>query len=158
MSAGAEDAPGPDQAEGANGPITNADELLFRQVHPNLYHGGAVASSAFLPTEDDQGQMSVDRSSRTTPKASFDLYRESGRASAAVYGVTVGELNAEGISCHPDPRPATHTSKANAAHAYADFTDIGTNQRKRKAQRLRTSAVSRGQLYRQLESAARQSR
>jgi len=147
MNAGEEGVHVPDQAPVTTGPIGNADELMFRQVHPSLHDGGAVASSAFLPTEEDHGQMSVDRSSKTTPKGSFDLYRENGGASDAVYGITVGELNAEGIPCHSDSLPAIGTSKANPAHAYADYNGIGTNQRKKKAQRLRTGAVKRGQLH-----------
>lgn len=147
MSAGEEKAPVLDQASVATGPIRPADEIMLRQVHPSLYQGGAVASSAFLPTEADQGQMSVDRSSLATPKASFDLYSENGRASAAVYGVTVGEFNTEDITCHPDPLPASEKQRANPAHAYADYNGIGTNKRKQKAQRLRTIAVRRGQLH-----------
>ena len=130
-----------------NAPIANTDEILFRQIHPVLYESGAVASSAFMPTENDRGNMSIDRGSLTTPKASFDLYRENGRQSAAVYGVSVGEFAAEGIPCHPDPIPATENLKANPAHAYADYNAIGTNQRRKKAQRLRTAALRRGLLH-----------
>ena len=147
MSAGEKDAPVPDQTPIAIGPIEDADEIMFRQVHPDLYQGGAVASSAFLPTADDQGQLSVDRSTVTTPEAAIHLYRENGRASAAVYGLKVGEFDTEGIPCHPDPLPATEMLKPNPAHAYADYSGIGTSKRKQKAQRLRTIAVRRGQLH-----------
>ena len=147
MSAGDGDAPELDEKTAASGPISNAEEIMFRQVHPILYLAGVVASSAFLPTEDDQGQMSVDRGSLTTPKASFDLYRENGRQSAAVYGVSVGEFTVEGIPCQPDPLPATENLKANLAHAYADYNGIGTTQRRKKAQRLRTAALRRGLLH-----------
>jgi hypothetical protein len=147
MSAGNEDASEFVEKTAVSDPISNADEIMFRQVHPTLYQAGAVASSAFMPTEDDQGQMSVDRESLTTPKASFDLYRENGRQSAAVYGVSVGEFTAEGIPCQADPLPATENLKANPAHAYADYEGIGTNQRRKKAQRLRTTALRRGLLH-----------
>ena len=147
MSAGDEDRPESAEKPAAEGPISNPDEIMLRQVHPELYQAGAVASSAFIPTESDQGQLSVDRESLTTPKASFDLYRENGRESAAVYGVSVGEFTAEGILCKPDPLPATENLKANPAHAYADYNGVGTNQRKKKAQRLRTAALQRGILH-----------
>ena len=52
MSAGDEDAPGPTEKTAASAPISNADEIMFRQVHPILYQDGAVASSAFMPTVD----------------------------------------------------------------------------------------------------------
>jgi hypothetical protein len=147
MSGGDEDVPEPTAYTASSGPISNMDEIMFRQVRPILYQAGAVASSAFMPTEDDQGQLSVDRGSLTTPKASFDLYRENGRQSAAVYGVSVGEFVVEGIPCQPDPLPATENLKANPAHAYADYSGIGTNQRRKKAQRLRTAALRRGLLH-----------
>lgn len=146
MSSG-DKGPAFDQADVATGSIKSKDEVMLRQVHPNLYQAGAVASSAFLPTEADRGRLSVDRSSLTTPKGSFDLYRENGRASAAVFGVTVGEFNSENIECHPDPLLATEKLKANPAHAYADYGGIGTSKRRQKAQRLRTIAVGRGQLH-----------
>ena len=92
--------------------------------------------------------MSVDRESLTTPKASFDLYRENEPwQSAAVYGVSVGEFTAEGIPCKPDPLPATENLKANPSHAYADYNGVGTNQRRKKAQRLRTAALRKGILH-----------
>ncbi len=147
MSARDEDAAEPAKGTIASSPISDADEIMFRQVHPILYQAGAVASSAFMPTEDDQGHLPVDRGSLTTPKASLDLYRANGRQSAAVYGVSVGEFTVEGIPCQPDPVPATPNLKANPAHAYADYNGIGTSQRKKKAQRLRTVALRRGLLH-----------
>ena len=120
---------------------------MFRQVHPILFQAGTVASSAFMPTEDDQGHLPVGRGSLTTPRASFDLYRENGRQSAAVFGIGVGEFTAEGIPCLPDPLPATENLKANPAHAFADYNEVGTNQRKKKAQRPRTVALRRGLLH-----------
>lgn len=147
MSAGDEVRPGSTEMPAAMGAISKLDEIMLRQIHPILYEAGAVASSAFIPTESDQGQLSVDRGSLTTPKASFELYRENGRQSAAVYGVSVGEFTAEGIPCKPDPLPATENLKANPAHAYADYNGVGTNQRRKKAQRLRTAALRRGILH-----------
>jgi hypothetical protein len=147
MSAGDEDASDLAEKTAASGPLSNADEIMLRQVHPILCQSGEVASSVFRPSEDDQGQMSVDRGSLTTPKASFDLYRENGRQSAAVYGVSVGEFTSEDIPCHPDPISATQDLKANPAHAYADYNGIGTNQRRKKAQRVRTAALRRGRLH-----------
>jgi hypothetical protein len=147
MSASPEGSPNFAEMVDASSPIDDADEIMFRQVHPILCQAGTVASSAFMPTEDDQGQMSMDRGSLTTPKASFDLYRENGRQSAAVYGVSVGEFTTENIACLPDPLPATAKLKANPAHAYADYNGIGTNQRKKKAQRLRAAALRRGLLH-----------
>ena len=80
MTAGDEDTPEPAEKPTALGPISKTNEIMFRQIHPILYEAGVVASSAFMPTESVQGQLPVDRESLTTPKASFDLYRENGLA------------------------------------------------------------------------------
>lgn len=144
MNADGEDAPGPETGTR----IMDDDEVLFRQVHPDLYLDGTLASSAFQPTAADKGQLSVDRSSLTNPAASFDLYVGNGLKSRAVYGVSVGQFGAEGIPCHSDPVAATAELKANPAHAYADYTGIATPKaEKKKAQRLRDKAVGRGRLH-----------
>ena len=42
--------------------------MLFRQVHPSQLQGGVLSSAIFIPTPDDEDQLSVDRSSMTTAK------------------------------------------------------------------------------------------
>jgi len=66
--------------------LIDHDEVLLRQIHPSLYLDGKIASTAFMPTADDKGELSVDRSSLTTAVASFDLYVANGRESVAAYG------------------------------------------------------------------------
>jgi hypothetical protein len=149
MSGSDQDAPGTDApAAGTDTLLTDGGEVLLRQIHPNLYLDGKIASTAFMPTADDKGELSVDRSSLTTPVASFDLYVANGRESVAVYGVSVGQFEAQGIPCHSDPLPETDKLKANPAHAYADFKGIETPKKQRQAaQRLRDRAVERSCLY-----------
>jgi hypothetical protein len=147
MTAESGEVPGTEEIPPAPKPLQQADEILFRQIHPNFLQEGVISSATFLPTANDQGELSVDRSSVTTAAASFNLYVGNGRASVAVCGLTVGEFGKEGLPCHPDPLGATETLKANPAHAYADFNGVGTNQRKKMAQRLRTVAAGRGILH-----------
>ena len=149
MSSVDQDASGVDAIARKTGTqLKNGDEVLLRQIHPNLYLDGKIASTAFMPTADDNGELSVDRSSLTTPIASYRLYVENGRTSAAVYGVSVKQFEDQGISCHSDPLPETDDLKANPAHAYADFKGIENfKKQKRVAQRLRDQAVERGRLY-----------
>ena len=130
------------------GPIGTSEELLFRQIHPTQLQGGVLSSAIFVPTPDDDDHLSVDRSSVTSAKESFELFTRNGLSSVAVCGVTVGEFGKEGLPCHPDPLPATEMLEANPAHAYADYTGAtGTNKRKKLAQRLRTVAADRGTLH-----------
>lgn len=128
--------------------LIDHDEVLLRQIHPSLYLDGKIASTAFMPTADDKGELSVDRSSLTTAVASFDLYVANGRESVAAYGVSVEQFEAERVHCHSDPLPETDKSKANPAHAYADFKGIEVLKKQKKtAQRLRDHAVERGCLH-----------
>jgi hypothetical protein len=127
--------------------LQNEEEILFRQIHPNFYENGHPSSSPFVPSAKDGNQMSVDRSSLTTAAGSFDLYTGNGYQSVAVFGVTVGECGVCGLPCHPDPLGATETRKANPAHAYVDYSAIGSNAGKKIAKRLRNDAVKRGRLH-----------
>jgi hypothetical protein len=127
-------------------PLTDSEELLFRQIHPSFFENGLPSSQAFRPTKKDNNKLSVDRSSLTTAKAAFELFVESGYESAAVYGLKVGEFAAERLPSYPDPLKADG-KPANPAHAFADFSAFGTNQQKNIAKRLRTKATGKGCVF-----------
>lgn len=128
-------------------PLTDNNEVLYRQIHPDLLDGDVPASSNFVPKPSDNNELSVDRSSITTADAAFTLYTSGGYRSVAVYGVTVGEFHGEGIPCREDPVPQTPSTRANPAHAVADFTEHTANQQKKVAKRLKQKAIARGKLY-----------
>jgi hypothetical protein len=130
-------------------PLDDGEEVLLRQIHPDFYDNNYPSSTPFAPSAKDDNKLSVDRSSLTTPAESHALFTGNGFRSAAVYGVSVGEFNAEGISCHPDPLEANDKLAANPAHAYADFSTYTKQQSKNIAKRLRNNAVKRGPLYQQ---------
>ncbi len=127
--------------------LEDSDEVLLRQIHPNFYDDNHPASPQFAPTPKDQGKLSVDRSAITTAGAAHVLFIGNGFASAAVYGVSVGEFGAERLPCHADPLKAEGTLAANPAHAYADFSAATVNESKKIAKRLRNIAVKRGRLH-----------
>jgi hypothetical protein len=127
--------------------LKNADEVLYRQIHPDLLDANVPASSNFKPKASDSNQLSLDRSSLSTPKGAFDLYVDNGKKSAAVFGLSVGEFRIENIECFEDPIPATPTTKANLAHAIADFSPHTKSQHEKIAKRLKQKAIQRGKLY-----------
>lgn len=129
-------------------PLSDAAEVLFRQIHPDLFDGDQPASSAFLPSPGDQDQLSTDRSSLTTAKDAYELYVGNSRKSVGTFGVTVGEFGEQGLSCFADPVCSGGTITANPAHARVDFGSLGTNQQRKVAKRLKKAAVSRGILHR----------
>ncbi len=130
-----------------SGPMTNGAEVLFRQAHPELIHGGEPASSVFVPKASDDGMLSVDRSALTTAKASYDLYVANGFRSAATYGVTVAEFGTHGLPCTPDPIKDVPGQKDNAAHALVDYTAFNPTQQKKIGKRVKTAALTRGVLH-----------
>ena len=127
--------------------LSDEAEVLYRQIHPNFMQDGQPSSDRFRPSELDEGQLSLDRASMTTPADSHGLYTENGYASAAVFGVSVGEFGAESINCLSDPLKATEKQKANPAHALADYNGHEAKKHKTIAKRLKQKAVARGQLH-----------
>lgn len=127
--------------------LVDGAEVLFRQVHPDLMQDGEPASSAFRPKEADENMLSVDRGALTTPQGAFDLFTANGFTSAAVYGVSVGEFETNGIVCEEDPLVVTDQLAANPAHALASFDGHGNNKQKTLAKRIKLAAVARGLLY-----------
>lgn len=128
-------------------PLTNADEVLFRQIHPNCIHNGEPASDRFKPQPNDAGLMSVDRGSLTDAASSHALYTSTGNQSGAVYGVTVGEFGDEVVECRDDPLEATEDTPANPAHALADYTPHEEKKWKLISKRLTQKAKARGRLH-----------
>lgn len=128
-------------------PLTDAAEVLFRQIHPNFLHNGEPASDRFKPYPNDSGMMSVDRASLTTAAASHRLYTSNGFQSAAVFGVSVEEFGAENVPCRDDPLAATESTLANPAHALADYNSHDDKKQKNISKRLKRKAVARGQLH-----------
>ena len=130
-----------------SGPIDDREEVLFRQIHPNFYDNNYPGSGQFAPSPKDENKLSVDRSTLTTPATSHRLFTGNGFQSSAVYSVTVGEFDSEGLPCHPDPLKAEGVQQANPTHAYADYLAFNVSQGKKIAKRLGNIAVKRGRLH-----------
>lgn len=127
--------------------LTNPAEILFRQIHPDLMQDGVPASSGFRPSESDKDMLSVDRSSLTSPSAAHTLYTANGLASEAVFGVSVGEFQDNGLPCQEDPIVASAGTAANPAHALASFVGHTVSKQKTLAKKIKRVAVARGVLH-----------
>jgi hypothetical protein len=128
--------------------LTDEDEILFRQIHPSFVEkDGQPSSQPFHPMDKDDNKLSVDRSTITDAAAAFGLYIANGHKSAAVYGLSVGEFEEYNLPCVSDPLEATDHQASNPAHAYADFSQHGTNKQKTLAKRLKVKALARGRLH-----------
>jgi hypothetical protein len=58
-------------AETAERRLDDADELLYRQVHPQWIVDGEPSSQAFKPTKKDEGMLSIALGSQTTAEDAF---------------------------------------------------------------------------------------
>lgn len=105
--------------------LTDADEILYRQVHPAWIRDGRVTSQAFRPTKKDEDRLSTARSSLTSAEGAFQLHT-SGRelASAGSWGVTVGECNKQSLPCVPDPTTSPPEKVPDPAHCYVNFKGL----------------------------------
>ena len=122
-------------------------EDLFRHIHPEQYDKcNDPTSQAFLPTKKDADRLSVDRASLTTAETSLKLFRKNGGTADEVYALTVGQFRANGIPCVGDPIEG-NGKLPNQAHAYADFGEYGSGQKRNKARRLKEAAIARGKVY-----------
>jgi hypothetical protein len=128
-------------------PLTDPKEVLFRQIHPNSYADGRLASDRFRPQPSDDGLMSVDRGALTTAEASNLLFTTSGRQSAAVFGISVEEFSSESLNCSDDPLEADGDWPANPAHAVVDYNSLDCKKWKNISKRLTQKAIARGRLY-----------
>lgn len=137
-----------------NGPrIPSSDEVLIRQVNPAWLDDGEPSSQSFYPWRDiDEDCMSVDRGSLTTAADAFVLFtspRPQGfeQPSAGAWGLTVAEIEADGVSAWEDPVAATAETPANAAHAVVEFAPLTKKQQKSIGRKLKAKAIARGRLH-----------
>ena len=127
--------------------LSNREEVLFRQIHPDSLQGGEPGSDRFRPSEMDANMLSTDRESVTTAEDSHALYISTGRKSAAVFGLSVGEFETETIECTEDPIKDDSLIPDNPAHALADYSAHESKKQKVIAKRLKRLAVARGCLF-----------
>lgn len=123
--------------------ISDPKILLLRNAHPHFYDNGRVGGGAFAPTEEHESKLSVDDSTKCSPKTSYLRHRDAGLQSAGVFGLTVEEFDNENVEVVADPLPE------NDAHALADFEEvrqISKSQVKKAGRRLAAKANTRGKL------------
>jgi hypothetical protein len=128
--------------------MTN-DTLLYRQVHPQFMTDDLPTSQAFKPFPGDVGKLSVYDGDLITAEGSYTHWTGTlGNRSAGVWGVSVAEVAAKGMSAASDPLDN------NSAHALIDFEPhTSGNALRRKAKELLEAAIARGCLHAGTEQA-----
>lgn len=123
--------------------IAGTDELLMRQVHPNMMQEGRLWSGAFTPTKADSGLLSTDRDSVISPKDAYERYLKAKALTQAggTWGVSINEFAEIGLDCYADP------IQDNDAHVLVDFAAKGVEQEKGLGKLAYAKASSRGRIY-----------
>ena len=134
--------------------LDSPQEGLLRQVGPSwLDEDGIPSSQAFYPWRTiDDGCLSVDRSSITSPETSYHLATGEppagfGLESVGVWGLRVEEVSALDLSAWSDPVEATAEKPANSAHALVEFGGVAQKKRKSLGRTLKLRALARGRLH-----------
>ncbi|MCX5559951.1 hypothetical protein [Streptomyces sp. NBC_00038] len=128
--------------------ITDTEEAVWRQVNPAFVHDGRVSSQAFTPSAKDEGELSVNRSSKVSAQESFDHYTKVLEfPSAGVYSLTVGEISGEELSVIDDSA-AEDGQPRSPGHAFIDYRSVPPKRAKKIAGRLRQKAESHDWAYR----------
>lgn len=129
-------------------PLSDDDELLFRQVHPSFVRDARPSSQAFRPTSKDNGKLSVARGALTTAATAYKLFVSGlGYASAGTWGLSVAECREQALAVLPDPLTSPTEKVVDLAHAIVDFTPFSKSQAEAKGTRLARKAIARGRLY-----------
>lgn len=123
--------------------IAASDELMMRQVHPNMMQEGRLWSGAFAPTKADNGLLSADRDSVISPKDAYERYLKLKALAQAggTWGVSTSEFNAIDLMCYSDPLPD------NDAHVVVDYAAKGAEREKGLSKLAYARASARGRLY-----------
>lgn len=116
--------------------------ILLRQVHPQFIPDGRLSSQAFLPFPKDGGMPSVYDGDMISPQDSHRHYTEVLKFdSDSVWGVSSGEVFAEGLTCRSDAEDHF------PAHAVIDFSAHPEKSFRKLAKKLKEMAIARGCLY-----------
>lgn len=123
--------------------LTASDELLMRQVHPNVMQEGRLWSGAFTPTKADAGLLSADRDTVISPKDAYERYLKAKTLTQAggSWGVSIDEFLGMGLICYAD------VLADNDAHALVDFAAMGADKEKGLGKLAYAKASARGRLY-----------
>jgi hypothetical protein len=125
--------------------LSDPSELLWRQIHPTQVDDGKLSSSAFVPNQNDEGQLSTCRGSKVSAEGAFENYTQvRKRLSAGVFALSVGEVVAVDLRAIDDSE-APSEEELPPGHTYVDFRQVpSTNKCKKIGARLRDKAESRG--------------
>lgn len=133
--------------------LTNAEDLLLRQVHPSWLPNGVLTSAAFKPTAKDDKLLSTLHGSVGAEEAHRRWVEQPERTSAGTWGVKVGEIDGNTFTRAADQQQVSLSALDDAEqrdepdHVSIDFRDLSKEQRGQAARKLKDHAIARGCLH-----------
>ncbi|GAA4053691.1 hypothetical protein [Agromyces indicus] len=128
--------------------MTDADELIFRQITDRMIDGDKINTEAFGPQTIDNGMPSFSRSSIVSAQEARDWHTlNARRPSVAVYAVTVGEVIDGGRHTVDDAgAPAEPGSVRAPGHCFVDYRGLNRQRRKELRAHLYMCAMRRREI------------
>lgn len=129
--------------------LAAADDLLWRQVHPEFVQGGQLASRAFRLNSGDAKRLSLSWAKKQSAEGAYDFHANVLKLpSAGTWAVSVGEVleagcraiyDEEAASAPPAPCPPGHT--------FIDLRPFGSSRISKITKKLNLYAQERGRIH-----------
>lgn len=130
--------------------ITDATQMMYRQMHPNWIVNSRVSSMAFRPSAKDNKKLSVRTSAKTTAEGAYKFQVETlGLKSLGSWGISIEEVFKIEMKCFESP---ITTVPQDPSHCHIDFAGLSNRETQDKADKLANYARARGALYTPPES------
>jgi len=129
--------------------MSDADELIYRQITAHMMDGNQIATTAFGPMPADRDMPSFSRSRLVEPQDARDWHtRNLPRSpSLAVWALAVGEvIEAERYVIDDSAVTLDANSKRAPGHCFVDYRGLSRPERKTLRSQLWFRAVERGEI------------
>ena len=122
--------------------ITNSSDACFRNVNPKFFVNGVLSSAAFMPTQNDDGELSTARSSKVNHRQHYEEFTRRGLASSGVYSVTTDDIQEADLRWI-DNDSLQEDSLRMTGHAYIDYRIYSSKGARKKRARLLAHKATR---------------
>lgn len=128
--------------------MSDADELIYRQITAHMMDGNQIATTAFGPMPADSDMPSYSRSSVVEPQDARDWHtRNAPSPSLGVWALAVAEVIEAERHVIDDSAVALDASNMRApGHCFVDYRGLSRVERKTVRSRLWFRAVERGEI------------
>lgn len=128
--------------------MSDAGELIYRQITEHLMDGSQVASTAFGPMPADKDMPSYSRSTLVKAQEARDWHTRIAKSpSVGVWALTVGEVIHAGRYVIDDSAAPLKPEEQRApGHCFVDYRGLSRLERKTLRSRLWFCAIDRGEI------------